>query len=105
MVMNDDGQLTVFRDQGVNQDGQLSVGQLSSGEKQIVILLSAALLRQNTPVVYIADEPELSLHVKWQSKLLQSLLSIGGTMQVVVATHSPDIAGKFRDRIVELRHG
>ena len=76
---------------------------LSSGEKQILILLTEALLRVDEPVVYIADEPELSLHVTWQEKLLESLVTLGGQKQIIVATHSPDIVGKFRDNVITLR--
>ena len=75
---------------------------LSSGEKQILILLTQALLRVDEPVVYIADEPELSLHVTWQEKLLESLVSLSGQIQVIVATHSPDIVGKFTDNVIDL---
>ena len=75
---------------------------LSSGEKQILILLTEALLTVDEPVVYIADEPELSLHVSWQEKLLRSLVRLGGQMQVIVATHSPDIAGNFMDNVIDL---
>lgn len=75
---------------------------LSSGEKQILILLTQALLKVDEPVVYIADEPELSLHVTWQEKLLESLVKLGGQIQVIVATHSPDIAGKFTDNVIDL---
>ena len=75
---------------------------LSSGEKQILILLTQALMRIDEPVVYIADEPELSLHVSWQEKLLESLVTLGGQKQVIVATHSPDIVGRFREKIIDL---
>ena len=75
---------------------------LSSGEKQILILLTEALLEVDEPVVYIADEPELSLHVLWQEKLLESLVSLSGQIQVIVATHSPDIVGRFRNKVIKL---
>ena len=83
---------------------------LSSGEKQILILLTQALLRVGMPVVYMADEPELSLHVTWQELLLESLVTLGrqtqapssNQMQIIVATHSPDIVGKFQDDILDL---
>ena len=75
---------------------------LSSGEKQILILLTEALLKVDEPVVYIADEPELSLHVTWQEKLLESLVTLGGQKQIIVATHSPDIVGDFRDKVIDL---
>ena len=75
---------------------------LSSGEKQMLILLTEALLRVDEPVVYIADEPELSLHVTWQEKLLESLVTLGEQKQIIVATHSPDIVGKFQDNVIDL---
>ena len=86
----------------LSSKSELNWRSLSSGEKQILILLTQALLRLNDPVVYIADEPELSLHVTWQVKLLESLVTIGGQKQVIVATHSPDIVGDFRDKLIDL---
>ncbi len=75
---------------------------LSSGEKQILILLTQAILKADEPVVYVADEPELSLHVIWQEKLLESIVKFGGQKQIIVATHSPDIVGDFRDKVIDL---
>ena len=82
--------------------GTLNPFILSSGEKQILILLTQALLKVDEPVVYIADEPELSLHVLWQEKLLKSLVSLSRQIQVIVATHSPDIVGGFMDKIIDV---
>ena len=75
---------------------------LSSGEKQLLILLTQALLWEKDPVVYVADEPELSLHVVWQEKLLKSVTALAGRCQIIVATHSPDIAGGFPKNIIDL---
>ena len=75
---------------------------LSSGEKQILVLLIQALLEENAPVVYMADEPELSLHIEWQAMLIESLLELGGEIQVIVATHSPDIVSTYRDNVIRL---
>ena len=96
----------------VDEDGKLKIESaspsalnprlLSSGEKQILILLTQALLKVDEPVVYIADEPELSLHVLWQEKLLKSLVSLSRQIQVIVATHSPDIVGGFMDKIIDV---
>jgi predicted ATPase len=67
-----------------------------------LILLTQALLWGKDPVVYVADEPELSLHVTWQEKLLKSVMALAARSQVIVATHSPDIAGGFPKRIIDL---
>ena len=85
-----------------SSSSDLNSRHLSSGEKQILILLTQALLRVDEPVVYIADEPELSLHVTWQEKLLESLVTLGGQKQIIVATHSPDIVGKYQDKVIDL---
>ena len=98
----------------VEPDGSLSIAytdksehmidrnRLSSGEKQILILLTQALLEENSPVVYMADEPELSLHIEWQAMLIESLVELGGEIQVIVATHSPDIVSDYRDSVIAL---
>lgn len=94
-----DGQLTI-KDEKVPRD--LQIGQLSSGEKQLLILLIEALLRESRPVVYVADEPELSLHIEWQEKLLKSLVELARQVQVIVATHSPDIVGPYQNNVIEM---
>lgn len=76
--------------------------ELSSGEKQLVILLGEALLQESSPWIYIADEPELSLHVKWQEALVKNMMEINPNCQVICATHSPDVAGPFGNRIIHM---
>jgi len=87
----------------MTQSGKnLHLNDLSSGEKQLVILLGEALLQEKQPWIYIADEPELSLHVKWQEILIDSLRRINPYSQIIVATHSPDIVGPYGNRIFDL---
>ncbi len=75
---------------------------LSSGEKQILILLGEMLLQRNKGVTYIADEPEISLHVLWQEKLISSLRQLNENAQIIVATHSPDIVGALGNRAINM---
>ena len=98
IAVGEDGHLQIK----LSSRSELDWRDLSSGEKQILILLTQALLRLDNPVVYMADEPELSLHVTWQEKLLESLVALGGHKQIIVATHSPDIVGQFRDNVITL---
>ena len=83
-------------------DKKLSPQMLSSGEKQLLILLSETLLQRQSPAVFIADEPELSLHVKWQEKLVPSLRELNASSQIIAATHSPDIVGPLSDRTIDM---
>ena len=100
VTVEDSGKLRIEATSGERK--HLSPELLSSGEKQILILLTQALLYEHQPVVYVADEPELSLHVEWQEKLLKSLRDLGNQIQIIVATHSPDIIGPYRDKIIKL---
>lgn len=75
---------------------------LSSGEKQLLIVLGEALLQQNRSCVYIADEPELSLHVKWQESLVDNLLALNPKAQIIFATHSPDVVSRFGNKVFDM---
>lgn len=77
---------------------------LSSGEKQLLILLTQTLLQEKEPFVYIADEPELSLHIEWQHKIISAIKELNPNAQIIVATHSPEIAGQWKTNITNLQN-
>lgn len=79
---------------------EFGLKKLSSGEKQLIIILGEALLQNEFPHVYIADEPELSLHVDWQEKLVKSIKTMNSVSQIIFATHSPDIVGDFQNSVI-----
>ena len=78
--------------------------ELSSGEKQLLIILGEALLQRDAPWIYIADEPELSLHVDWQVDLVDNVRQMNPASQVIVATHSPDIVSHYGTRVHDMEH-
>lgn len=75
---------------------------LSSGEKQLLILLTETLLQQNVPTIFLADEPELSLHIDWQRKIISSVRELNPNAQIIVATHSPEIAGLWIPNVINM---
>lgn len=81
---------------------KLNVRGLSSGEKQLIIILGEALLQCEAPWIYIADEPELSLHVKWQEKLIENLRRLNPQAQIICATHSPDVVSTFAKNVFDM---
>ena len=87
-----------------NSENRIEIEDLSSGEKQLLIILGQALLQESTPVVFIADEPELSLHVEWQERLTPSIAELNPNAQIIFATHSPDIVGAYTDRIIDMEY-
>jgi predicted ATPase len=80
----------------------LGLKQFSSGEKQLLILFGEALLKSHQACTYIADEPELSLHVSWQESLVRNLLQINPAAQIIFATHSPDIVSDLQSRVINM---
>lgn len=85
------------------KDSSIDISSLSSGEKQLFILLTEALLQKEKPFLFIADEPELSLHIEWQRKILGEILKLNPSVQIIVATHSPEIAGNFPNNIINMK--
>ncbi|CNJ06816.1 AAA family ATPase [Yersinia bercovieri] len=86
-------------------EGNIKLDDLSSGEKQIISLMSILYLNKSEKIILI-DEPELSLSLEWQKKVLPDIINSGTVRQLLAITHSPFVfdneLDKFtRDLIVE----
>jgi len=77
---------------------------LSSGERQLILLLTHAFLMRSSGGLLLVDEPELSLNVVWQRKLISAMVDAFGSnpCQLVLASHSLEIAAQFEDSLVTL---
>jgi len=64
---------------------------LSSGEKQMLIILLTVLVENREPYVLLMDEPEISLHIEWQQRLLELITDLNPSAQVILTTHSPAV--------------
>jgi len=87
------------------KDGQpLVPSTLSSGEKQLLLMLCNVLVGTSRSSLFIVDEPEISLNIKWQRKLIDSLLSLaeGSHVQFVMATHSIELLTRHKNSVVRL---
>lgn len=72
---------------------------LSSGEQQILILFSYIAFNSEDGKIFIIDEPELSLHIKWQEDFLKKLdIVTPQSTQLIIASHSPILANKRKDK-------
>ncbi len=71
------------------QDTEISPYDLSSGEKQMFIILLKVLLQENKPCVFMLDEPEISLHLEWQRELISYIRALNENCQLIIVTHSP----------------
>lgn len=64
---------------------------LSSGEKQMLIILLTVLVQDKKPSVLFMDEPEVSLHIEWQQRLIGLVLELNPNVQILLTTHSPAV--------------
>ena len=62
------------------------------------------LLQKNQQTLFIADEPELSLHIEWQRKVISSIIALNPNSQIIIATHSPEIVGRFKTSIINMEN-
>jgi predicted ATPase len=72
----------------------IQLEQLSSGEKQLLLILFKVFLMDEKPYVLLMDEPEISLHISWQQDLIKTIRTLNPNCQLIIATHSPSIFGK-----------
>lgn len=101
LLLSSDGRIKIFA-RDVPRD--ISLYRLSSGEKQIIILLASLIfgLQGNRRGIYIVDEPEASLHLAWQKIFVRSILKANSSVQLIFATHAPEIIGPYSDKAVHL---
>ena len=84
-------------------DGTIDVKSLSSGEKQILILLGECLVGGAEGSIYLADKPEISLNLKWQRQVFAILKELSPSTQLIFASHSPEIVDRRRGHVEVLR--
>lgn len=75
------------------EESLVEVNQLSSGEKQLLLMLLNVFLLKEEKAVILMDEPEISLHISWQYRLLDILTALNPQAQFIITTHSPSIFG------------
>jgi predicted ATPase len=74
-----------------SKEKTIGVKQLSSGEKQYLIIMLTVLLEVNKEYILLMDEPEISLNIEWQETLLENIEKLNPNCQIIMTTHSPGI--------------
>ena len=87
----------------LDNDKSISVYKLSSGEKQILIILLKVLIQENKPSIILMDEPEVSLHLAWQLDLIEMIQNFNENCQIIIVTHSAGLFNKgWKDKITKI---
>jgi len=89
-ISKDENSMPIFTDSSGKKFG---INELSSGEKQLFLRTLAIKMLEPENSIIMIDEPELSLHPKWQQKIVDVYRKIGKNNQIILATHSPHILG------------
>ena len=77
--------------------------QLSSGEKQMLAILLTVLVQDSRSYALFMDEPEVSMHIEWQKRLISLILSLNPNVQIILTTHSPAvIMDGWLDKVTEV---
>ena len=87
-----------------SNEKRIPPGFLSSGERQLLVLLCNAIAARRDGTILIIDEPEISLNVKWQRRLISALLTClrGVQTQLIMATHSIEILSQYLPFVASL---
>ena len=87
VLSNDSTKLVFLKDKAIG----IYPKDLSSGEKQLLIILLTVLLERGEEYILMLDEPEISMHISWQYKLIDMILQLNPNVQIILTTHSPMI--------------
>lgn len=82
-------------------DEIIELHQLSSGEKQLLLVLLKVFLMDEVPYILLMDEPEISLHIEWQHRFFEEIRQLNPNTQIITSTHSPSIfADGWGDKLI-----
>lgn len=84
-------------------DEELNPKLLSNGEKQMLSILLVVYLQNGMPSLLFMDEPEVSLHIDWQQRLISTIRTLNPHVQIILTTHSPAIImNGWMDKVTEV---
>ena len=89
----------------VGKKTEIRADLLSSGEAQLLILFAYLYFgfASKEEFVVMIDEPELSLHLQWQHRYIESVMKANPSAQFIFATHAPELAQDFGARCIEIK--
>lgn len=103
--INTVGKLEVIRP----NKSSCGIGALSSGERQILVIFAHVFFNKYSTQttqrgrIFILDEPELSLHLRWQQIFVETIMEKSVETQFIMATHSPDIIDEYKSKAFQIR--
>ena len=89
--------------QFIHRGEYLTPYQGSSGEKQMIVIMLTVLVENKEHYCLLMDEPEISLHIEWQKRLISIIRQLNPNSQIILSTHSPAlIMDGWMDTVTEV---
>lgn len=76
--------------------------QLSSGEKQLLLVLLTVFNTENHPGIFIMDEPDLGMHIEWKEIFIKQIHAINPNLQLIISTHAPSMIKGWYGHVKEM---
>jgi len=74
-----------------SKSSKIALQNLSSGERQVIFIFLKVANSFFDGSIILMDEPEISLHLSWQEKLISEIRYVNPESQIIIVTHSPAI--------------
>lgn len=87
--INKDGFLNLRCNYSDNKHLIIEWHSLSMGEKNLLTLLLLVFLNREKEVLFLLDEPDLSMHISWQKRFIKTIAHLSPKSKFIISTHSP----------------
>ena len=78
----------------ITWDNNFSIDNLSEGEKQLILSVGLSLVLNQSNLLFLLDEPDVSLHPKWQQDFITNFTAgLNEESMAVITTHNPILIG------------
>ena len=87
----------------ITWDPTFSIDNLSEGEKQLILSVGLSLVLNQSNILFLLDEPDVSLHPKWQQDFITNFTKgLNNESMAVITTHSPSLASDLSGKNLTL---
>lgn len=78
----------------ITWDPTFSIDNLSEGEKQMILSVGLSLVHNQRGILFLLDEPDVSLHPKWQQDFITNFTAgLNNESMAIITTHNPILIG------------
>ncbi len=87
----------------ITWDNGFSIDKLSEGEKQLILSIGLSLVLNDKNLLFLLDEPDVSLHPKWQQEFISNInKGLNDESMAIVTTHSPSLVSDLNNKNLSL---